>query len=89
MYTFFNSKTKAIHLKENVRIFQKLKKHKYLIKYYIVQKIFCLKIHFFMFLANFLFVVSQLKIQPGSCSLKYFESSDIVVVKKKNLLNVY
>ena len=29
---------KIQHLKENIRNFQKLKKHEYLIKYYIIQK---------------------------------------------------
>ena len=38
----------------------------YLIKYYIIQKSFCLKIHFFMFLANFIFFVSHLKIHPAA-----------------------
>ena len=52
-------------LKGNVRNFQKLKKRKYLIKYYIKQKRFCLKIHLFMFLAYFIFVISQLKIHPA------------------------
>ena len=31
-------------------------------KYYIIQKCFCLKILIFMFLANFIFVVSHLKV---------------------------
>ena len=49
-------------LNENVRNFQKLKKHKYLIKYNITQKRFCLKILFYIF--SFVFVVSHLKIRP-------------------------
>ena len=48
-------------LQESVRNFQKLKQRKYLIKYYMIQKKICLKILFFMFLANFIFVVSPLK----------------------------
>ena len=40
---------------------------------------------FFMFSANFIFVVSHLKIY----SFKYFESSDVLVAKKKSLLKVY
>ena len=48
-------------LQESVRNFQKLKQRKYLIKYYMIQKNFCLKILFFMFLANFIFVASSLK----------------------------
>ena len=36
-----------------------------------------------MFLANFIFVVSHLKI---NCSFKYFERSGVIVVKKKSLL---
>ena len=53
-----------IFLKENVRNFRKLKQNKYLIKYYIIQKS-SLKITFLMFLANFIFVVSYLKIHPA------------------------
>ena len=35
-----------------------------------MQKRFCLKILFYMFLANFIFVVSHLKIRyPGNCQL--------------------
>ena len=33
-----------------------------MLKYYVIQKSFCIKIHFFMFLANFIFVFSHLKI---------------------------
>ena len=36
-----------------------------MIEYYIIQKKFLLKNPFFMFLANFIFVVSQLKIHPA------------------------
>ena len=39
-----------------------------------------------MFLANFIYIVSHLK---PSCSVKYFQSSDVVLVKKENLLKVY
>ena len=53
------------YLKENVKNFQKLKQHKYLIKFYIIQKSFCLKILFCVFLANFIFVVSHFKIHPA------------------------
>ena len=42
-----------------------------------------------MFLANFIFVLSHLKIQPASCSFKYFKISDVIVVKKKKLLKVW
>ena len=42
----------------------------------------------FMILANFIFVLSHLKIQPTSCSFKYFKNSDVIVVKKKKLLKV-
>ena len=49
-------------LKENVRNFQKLIQHRYLIKYYITQKKFLLKNPFFIFLANFVFVVSHLDV---------------------------
>ena len=52
-------------LKENVRNFQKLKQHKYLIKHYIIWRSFCLKILFLMFLANIIFVVSHWKIHPA------------------------
>ena len=41
-----------------------------------------------MFLANFIFVVAPSK-NTTSCSFKYFESSDVIVVKKKSLLKVY
>ena len=34
-------------------------------KYYIVEKSFCNKNPFFMFLANFIFVASHLQIQPA------------------------
>ena len=44
-----------------------------------MQKCFCLKIIFFMFLANLIFVVSLLKIHQA----EYFESSDVIVVKKQ------
>ena len=49
-----------------------------------MQKYFCLKI-IFLFLANFIFVVSHFKNTP-SCPFKY---SEVIVVKKKNLLKVY
>ena len=52
-------------LKENVRNFQKLKSHQYLIKYYIKQKRSCLKILFSMFLPYFIFVISHSKIHPA------------------------
>ena len=41
-----------------------------------------------MSLANFIFVVSHLKIHPA-VDLIYFESSVVIVVKKKSLLKVY
>ena len=50
----------AKFLKENVRNFQKLMTI-ILIKYYFEQKSFCLRILFFMFSSNFIFVVSHLK----------------------------
>ena len=56
-------------LKGNVRNFQKLEKRKYLIKYYITKKRFCLKIHFFKFSVNLIFVVLHLKNRP-SCSFR-------------------
>ena len=43
----------------------KAERKKYLIKYYIIQKRFSLKILLFMYLANFIFVVSHLKIHPA------------------------
>ena len=52
-------------LKGNVRNFQKLEKHTYSIKYYIIQKMFLLKNGFFMLLANLIFVASHLKIHPA------------------------
>ena len=39
-------------------------------------------------LANFVFVVSHLNIHPAVRSL-FFQSSDVIVVKKKRLLKVY
>ena len=39
-----------------------------------------------MFLAKFIFVVSHLKIHPA---VKYFESSDVIVVKKKSLSKIH
>ena len=43
-----------------------------------------------MFLANFIFVVSHLKIHPAvHLNTNYLESSGVIVVKKKNLLKVY
>ena len=41
-----------------------------------------------MSLANLIFVVSHLKIHPA-VDLIYFESSDVIAVKKKSLLKVY
>ena len=38
-----------------------------------------------MFLINFIFIVSQLK--TPSCSVKYFKSSDVIVIKKK-IINI-
>ena len=43
----------------------KAERKKYLIKYYIIQKRFSLKILLFMYLADFIFVVSHLKIHPA------------------------
>ena len=74
-------------LRGNVRNFQKLEKRKYLIKYYITKKRFCLKIHFFKFSVNLIFLVLHLENRP-SCSFRYFESSDVVAVKKKSVLKV-
>ena len=54
----------AKFLKENVRNFQKLMTI-ILIKYYFEQRSFCLRILFFMFSSNFIFVVSHLKIYPA------------------------
>ena len=74
-------------LKENVKLVQKLQQHNYLIIYCIIQKSFCLKIRFFVFLDNFILVLSNFKNTPRS-SFKYFESFDVIVVKKTNLLKV-
>ena len=52
-------------LKRIVRNFQKLKENKYLMKIYVIQKSFCLKIHSSVSLANFIFIVSHLKIHPA------------------------
>ena len=48
-------------------------------------KRFLLKNPFFMFLGNFISVVLHLKIHPAVHLIKYFESSDVIVVKKKSL----
>ena len=45
-------------------------------------------LHYFMSLANFNFSISHLK-KTLSCSFKYFKSSDVIVVKKKSLSEVY
>ena len=74
---FSNNKNISNHA-ENVRNFQKLKWHKYLIKYCIIQKGFYLKI------TNFIFAVSYLKIHPA-VHLNT-SKSDGIVVKKKSLL---
>ena len=50
-----------------------------------MQKSFCFKIFFFLFLSNFIFAVWKYT----QLLLKYFESSDVIVVKKKSLLKVY
>ena len=47
-----------------------------------------------MFLDNLIYVASHLRIYPAvhllkDIYLKYFESSDAIVIKKKSLLNVY
>ena len=52
---------KALLKKEHNKLKKNLHK-KLKIKYYIIHKSFCLKICFLMFLANFIFVVSHLKI---------------------------
>ena len=39
-------------------------------------------------LANFIFVVSHLKIHPAVHLFKHFESSDVIVVKRESLLKV-
>ena len=53
-----------LNSKESVRSFHQHKKHKYLIKYYFIQKSFSSKIHSSVSLAHFIFVVSHLKIHP-------------------------
>ena len=73
-------------LKENVRNFQKLKQHKCLIKYYIIQKRFCLKINFLCVFSQPHFCCFTFKNTP-SCFFKYFESSDVIAVKKKSYYN--
>ena len=72
-------------LKKNKRNFQELisicqKLHS--------AKTFLLKNAFFMFFANFIFCCFKFENTP-SCSFKCFESSDIILVKKKSLLKVY
>ena len=59
MYDMKNVMLILIYLKENKKL------SKYLIKFYIKQKSFCLKIHCSMSLANFTFVVLHLKIHPA------------------------
>ena len=72
-----------VTLKENVRSFQNLKQHKYLIKYYIIQK-FSFK-SFLMLQLKCCFTFKNIP----TCSFKYFESSEFIVVKKKSLLKVH
>ena len=62
---FSNTKNISNHV-EDVRNVQKLNWRKYLIKYYIIQKGFCLKI------TNFSFVVSYLKISWHCCQKEKF-----------------
>ena len=50
-------------------------------------KAFLFKNPFFMFLANFIFAISYLKIH--CCLSKYFESSDVIAVKKISLLKIH
>ena len=73
-------------LKENVRNFQKLKQQKYLIKYYIIQKSFCLKIHFLCVFSQPYFCCFTFKNTPSGF-FKYFESSAVIAVKKKSYYN--
>ena len=74
-------------LKGILKFFQNLS-NKYLIKYYIIQKGFCLKMHFFLFLANFISIVSHLKIHQ-TVHLNTSKTLDVIVIKKKSLLKVH
>ena len=53
-----------------------------------MQNIFRLQNPIFIFLANFILIVSYLKMHPPIfvVSFKYFESHDVIAVKKKSLL---
>ena len=70
--------------KREHKIFSKSSITKYFVKYYIIQTGFCLKINFFIFFANFIFVVSNLKIHPAvhlntSKALTYFSPKQKVM----------
>ena len=52
-----------------------------MIKCYIEQKRFCLKIHVFYVFSQFYFCCFTFKNAPN-CSFKYFESSNVIIVKK-------
>ena len=56
-----------------------------LIKSYIKQKSFCIKILLLMFFASLIFVVSHLKIHPTS-HLNTFKALTVIAVKKESLL---
>ena len=66
---------------ENVRNFENL--NKYLIKYYILyKKCFFLEIIFFMFSADFIFVVLHLKIRPA-IQLSFSKALTLLLSKRK------
>ena len=86
MYFVFNDSSTLNNgindfLKRNAINFEKLKKNKYLIQYYIKQKLIWLKIDCFIISANFIFVVVLFKNTP-ICSYKYCEYSDMIAVVK-------
>ena len=70
--------SKHHYLKGNGRKFQNLTERKYLIKYYIIQKDFSLKWAIFSY-HHFFFTIKN----TPSCLFKYFESFDVIAVKKK------
>ena len=76
----------AVCLKGKVTNFQNVNWHKYLIKYYIIPKSFCLKIHFLMILANFIFVVSHSKLLILMYILLH---SGVILFAKRSILNVW
>ena len=86
MYFVFNDSSTLNNgindfLKRSAINFEKLKKNKYLIQYYIKQKLIWLKIDCFIISANFIFVVFLFKNTP-ICSYKYCEYSDMIAVVK-------